>query len=147
MSASILLLLLYVCVSPSWVSSQSLSLSLTTQTLNETSQLFCYSLPPPADPVRCVLTQQNIALKSFALVNRDAPPIDATDTSLYVYPRPLTFVNVSGNAVTLQTNALVVLPLFQIDTFHNTDVWVSGDAGKTYVAVNSAVGVRSGSDD
>jgi hypothetical protein len=109
------------------VSSQAMSLSLAAPT----SQLFCYTPPPPSTPLLCAQSQEIFEPKSFKRVTANAPWSPRAFGVTRTFPRPLTFVHVNGTAIVLPNNSLVTVSGANGALFSTNinDIWASGDGG------------------
>ena len=119
------------------MSSQSLSLSLP----SDTSQLFCYTVPPPATPLRCTHSQQLPTPASFTLVTA-AAPWSPRFAFLHIFAPQLNFTHTNGSEMSLSSNALVLTASSTATSIANNynDVWASGDAGRNWYLISGITG-------
>ena len=125
------------------VTSQTLSLSLA----SNSSQLFCYLVPPPASPMQCAVTQQYRALTSFDIITAQASPFNIQHSHQHntaiLYPKPLAFTTTNGSEVVFASNAMIVVnnvgDFAPSEVVPANDVWASSDQGKLYGKVTRIV--------
>ena len=107
---------------------QTMSLSLTANS----SQLFCYTNPPPAaSPMSCAYSEQYASQTSLTIVTTAAPWPARHRAHMRMCPHPLSFTHTNGTRFNLQANAFVVIGG---QTFNDTamnDVWARDRLGNT----------------